>query len=233
MKRILAKVLFACCLIGFSHGYSQDNSRLTENRPVELEVLSWSPRIFVFHHFLNEEECDHLINLAEPYLTRSTVVDEHSSEGRIDEVRTSRGMFFPPYFEDALIQDIENRISLITLIPRENGEDIQVLHYQAGGQYQPHYDYFDTSTTGGAYHYNRGGQRVASFLMYLNTPEEGGYTVFPIANIQVTPRKGDALLFFDCDLEGQVDPLTLHGGAPVIKGEKWLATKWLRQHPFK
>ncbi len=69
--------------------------------------------------------------------------------------------------------------------------------------------------------------------MYLNTPEAGGETIFPYAHIKVTPCKGDALLFFDCQIDGAVDPLTLHGGAPVTSGEKWLATKWLRQYLFE
>jgi prolyl 4-hydroxylase len=26
---------------------------------------------------------------------------------------------------------------------------------------------------------------------------------------------------------------TLHGGAPVLEGEKWVATKWLREGAFE
>jgi prolyl 4-hydroxylase len=29
-----------------------------------------------------------------------------------------------------------------------------------------------------------------------------------------------------------VSTKTLHGGAPVLEGEKWVATKWLREREF-
>lgn len=110
--------------------------------------------------------------------------------------------------------------------------DSRTLHYGIGGEYKPHYDYFDPSTPGGLYHYNRGGQRVASFIVYLNTPEAGGETVFPKAKLRVKPEKGKALLFYNVDPEGKEDPMSFHGGAPVIAGEKWIITRWLRQGEF-
>ena len=44
----------------------------------------------------------------------------------------------------------------------------------------------------------------------------------------VKPKKGDALLFYSLKPSGQVDPKSLHAGCPVISGDKWSATKWLR-----
>ncbi len=209
-------------------------SVFAEKLNVDIEVLSWSPRIVIYHQFLSPEECDYLIEISKPYLTPSTVVDETKPNGRkIDKRRNSEGMAFPRDHQDPTITDIENRISLLTLIPPENGENIQVLHYHLGGEFQPHYDYFKSNTTGGASFLKMGGQRVASFLMYLNAPENGGATVFPKVGIEIQPVKGDALLFFDCHLDGSVDTQTLHGGAPVTGGEKWLATRWLRQNAYR
>jgi prolyl 4-hydroxylase len=67
--------------------------------------------------------------------------------------------------------------------------------------------------------------------MYLNTPLRGGATVFPDAHYEVFPVKGNAV-FFSYD---RPHPMTrsLHGGAPVLEGEKWVATKWLRQGSFE
>lgn len=211
----------------------EQNPLVKENISAEMEVLSWSPRIFVYRNFLTEEECDYLIEKAKPHLTPSTVVDDENNLGsKTDYRRSSEGMWFVQNHGDLILESIEQKISLLTHIPPENGENIQILHYNQGGEYQPHYDYFDINTTGGASYLMQGGQRVASFLMYLNTPEEGGETIFPYANVSVTPIKGDALLFFNCQINGSEDPITLHGGAPVKKGEKWLATKWLRQYDF-
>ncbi len=77
----------------------------------------------------------------------------------------------------------------------------------------------------------RGGQRVATLVLYLNTPQEGGATVFPDIDLAVHPMEGHAV-FFSYD---RPDPATgtLHGGAPVIRGEKWVATKWLREDRFE
>ncbi len=202
-------------------------------KTLDVEVLSWNPRIFLIHNFLTDAECDHVIAKSKPELTRSTVVDSGSETGKIHYARTSKGMFFPQITTDPVIKSIEDRISLFTMIPKENGEAIQVLHYEVGGEYQPHYDYFDPTSVGGAACYNRGGQRVASFIMYLHTTEGGGETIFPKAGVKVVPKKGNAVVFYDCTLDGREDPLSLHGGAPVAKGEKWIATKWLRVGPFK
>jgi prolyl 4-hydroxylase len=73
-----------------------------------------------------------------------------------------------------------------------------------------------------------GGQRIASVVMYLNTPEEGGGTAFPEVGVTVTARRGSAAYFaYEAG-----DRKSLHAGLPVIRGEKWIATKWLRQRPY-
>lgn len=46
------------------------------------------------------------------------------------------------------------------------------------------------------------------------------------------PRKGDALLFFSLYPNATPDPISLHGGCPVLQGEKWSATKWIHVDSF-
>jgi prolyl 4-hydroxylase len=114
--------------------------------------------------------------------------------------------------------------------PIENGEGMQILRYRPGAEYKPHYDYFDPALSGTPGILKRGGQRVGSLVCYLNTPAKGGATVFPDVHLDVAPVKGNAV-FFSYD---RPHPMTrsLHGGAPVIEGEKWVATKWLREGRF-
>jgi prolyl 4-hydroxylase len=195
--------------------------------------ISEYPRIFMLCRFLSDEECDHIIAIARPQLIASKVVDEQNKGEAFDSRRTSRGFFVHNSWSDPILIGIEKRIAAITDIPMEYGEDLHVLHYGVGGEYQPHYDYFNENTPGGAECMLRGGQRVASLIMYLNAPESGGETVFPRAKIFITPRKGDAILFYNCTPDGMVDPNSLHGGAPVIAGEKWIMTKWIREGLFK
>ena len=199
----------------------------------QMEIISESPKIIVFHNYLSEAECDYLIRYGAPSLARSTVVDNNSTASKVDNVRTSKGMFFPYNHNDGTIRNIERRISYTTNIPEDNGENIQLLHYTTGAEYKPHHDFFDPHTVGGSEHLKRGGQRHATFIMYLNTPGQGGETVFPLLNIKIPARKGDALLFYNSDPNGTVDKMTLHGGAPVIAGEKWIATRWLRLGKFQ
>jgi len=191
-----------------------------------------SPRIFVLPHFLSTDECDHLMKLSRPYLQPSLVVDDSKAHGeQLDTRRSSTGMSL--YSSDPLVKTIEQRIADLTSLPIENGETIQILHYGLGAEYVPHYDYFNPATPGGASFLERGGQRVATIILYLNTPEAGGETIFPHLGITVTPEKGRALLFYNCRPDGTVDPLTLHGGAPVKAGEKWIATRWIRTEKFQ
>lgn len=60
----------------------------------------------------------------------------------------------------------------------ENGESIQILHYENGQKYEPHFDYFHDKAN-----QELGGHRVATVLMYLSNVERGGETVFPNAEV--------------------------------------------------
>jgi prolyl 4-hydroxylase len=111
-----------------------------------------------------------------------------------------------------------------------HGEGLQILRYRPGAEYRPHHDYFDPVHPGTAKILERGGQRVGTLVMYLNTPEGGGATTFPDVGLEVAPVRGNAV-FFSYD-RAHPSTRTLHGGAPVTAGEKWVATKWLRQGVF-
>lgn len=205
---------------------------------VKPEIISWAPRIIVLHNFLSMEECDHLRAIAKPRLSISTVVDTKTGKGVQSQVRTSSGMFLnSAERKHPLIQGIEKRIAVYSQVPAENGELLQVLRYEKDQFYRPHHDYFSDT-----FNLKRGGQRIATMLMYLTDNVEGGETIFPMAGtgectcgnhtykgLSVKPIKGDAVLFWSMGLDGQSDPKSIHGGCEVLSGEKWSATKWMRQ----
>ena len=112
----------------------------------------------------------------------------------------------------------------------ENGEGLQILHYRPGTEYKPHYDYFDPAQPGTPTILQRGGQRVGTLVMYLGEPEKGGGTVFPDVHLEIAPKRGNAV-FFTYE-RPHPSTRTLHGGSPVLAGEKWIATKWLRERRF-
>jgi prolyl 4-hydroxylase len=130
-----------------------------------------------------------------------------------------------------LVRRIEERIAELVNWPVDNGEGLQILHYRPGAEYKPHHDYFDPVHAGTPTILKRGGQRVGTLVMYLNTPTHGGGTTFPDVNLEVAPIKGNGVFFS----YNRPHPITrsLHGGAPVIEGDKWVATKWLREGRFE
>ncbi|MDO9402652.1 MAG: 2OG-Fe(II) oxygenase [Polaromonas sp.] len=199
------------------------------DRFVDVLMAMREPEIVLFGGLLDAAECQALMEAARPRLSRSLTVDVKSGGEELNEDRTSQGMFFTRG-ESPLIARIEARIATLLGWPVENGEGLQVLRYGPGAEYKPHYDYFDPAEPGTATILQRGGQRVATLIMYLNEPAQGGATIFPDVRLQVAPQRGHAV-FFSYD---QPHPSThsLHGGAPVIEGEKWVATKWLREREF-
>ncbi len=199
------------------------------DREVRVVTSMRLPRVVVFGGLLSEDECDALVELARPRLLRSETVDTQTGGSEVNAARTSEGMFFERG-EAPLIQRIEQRIATLVHWPVENGEGLQVLRYRPGAEYKPHHDYFDPALPGTPTILQRGGQRVGTIVMYLNHPERGGATTFPDVGLEVAPVKGHAV-FFSYD-RAHVDTRTLHGGAPVLAGEKWVATKWLRQGVF-
>lgn len=211
-----------------------------------VELISWEPRSFVYHNFLSKEECEYLVSLARPNMLKSTVVDSATGKSKDSRVRTSSGTFLGRG-QDKIIRGIEKRIADFTFIPVEHGEGLQVLHYEVGQKYEPHYDYFHDQ-----YNTKNGGQRIATLLMYLSDIEAGGETVFPSVKVNsslipdwnelsecgksglsVRPRRGDALLFWSMRPDSSLDPSSLHGGCPVISGNKWSATKWMHVYEYK
>lgn len=187
------------------------------------------PDVTVYSNFLSESQCKELISLAENRLARSGVMDKETGKSVQNNMRTSSGMFFKRG-ETPLISEIEKRISQITGIPVDHGEGLQVLRYEVGQEYKPHHDYFDPKLAGFKATLEDAGQRVSTFLMYLNTPDRGGATIFPESGMAVGANVGNALLFKYP--KASPDEKVLHGGLPVEAGVKWVATKWLREKPF-
>ncbi|KAF7813706.1 putative prolyl 4-hydroxylase 4 [Senna tora] len=245
---LLSVLLISIFLIPREVSSSYAGSASAIINPSKVKQVSWKPRAFVYEGFLTDLECDHLISLAKSELKRSAVADNESGKSKLSEVRTSSGMFIPKN-KDPIVSGIEDKISSWTFLPKENGEDIQVLRYEHGQKYDPHYDYFVDKVN-----IARGGHRIATVLMYLTNVTKGGETVFPNAEepptrhrgsershdlsecakkgIAVKPRRGDALLFFSLLPNATPDTESLHAGCPVIEGEKWSATKWIHVDSF-
>ncbi len=236
-RHIVARVLnVPVTTLTFSTG-KRTNGRRTRHPVPPLQVIGDravrvtlsvdTPAIRVLEGLLSDEECDELIAQSRPRLQRSLTVDVDGRH-QTDERRTSQGMFFR-MGETPLVQRIEQRIATLLDMPTVHGEGLQILHYLPGQEYEPHYDWFDPDQPGFEAVTAKGGQRIASVIMYLNTPEADGGTHFPALGLTVTAIRGSAVYFaYETGEEA-----SLHAGLPVTRGEKWIATKWLRERPFR
>jgi len=199
------------------------------DRQVEVLLQIGSPRVVLFGNLLSPQECEDIIAAARPRMKRSLTVATRTGGEELNDDRTSDGMFFRRGENDTIAR-LEQRIARLVHWPIENGEGVQVLNYRPGAEYKPHYDYFDPTEPGTPALLARGGQRVGTLVIYLNNPIQGGGTTFPDIHLEIGPRQGNAVFFSYA--RAHPSTRTLHGGAPVIEGEKWIATKWLREREF-
>jgi prolyl 4-hydroxylase len=204
-------------------------------------------RYQILDNFLSKEECEQLIELAKPKLEPSTSWDIKIASARITDYRTSEQMYFT-LGENELVRSIEERIAQLTSIPVINGEGLQVLRYSGGGHYRTHCDWFDPNYKGNKPVLEHGGQRIMTVIMYLNDVQKGGETYFPkgipeglplsddekrvMKGFKVIPKQGRALWFHNVDEQGTPDPTTAHSGEDVLKDEKFIMTKWIRERPY-
>jgi hypothetical protein len=182
--------------------------------PRRVETLSLDkPRAFLFHGFMTEEECDHLVSISTAGLSKSGVVDAETGGSLISDIRTSSGAFVGRG-QDGVVARIEARIAAWSQIPEDHGEAIQVLRYEKSQEYRAHYDYF-------FHKQGEANNRIATVLLYLSDVDEGGETVFPNTaapagrtgqwsecaqqGVAVKPVKGNALLFWSMKVGGELD----------------------------
>ena len=203
--------------------------------------MSWQPRVTVLDGFLSARECALLISFARKGLKPSTVVDTSTGDSIADEWRTSSGYFLSEEEEHHwAVEAINDRISLFSQTPAENGEPMQVLRYTDGQFYKPHEDFIYPDKTSNVTF----ASRVATVVMYLTDGVVGGETWFvngtgscgcggeEVGGVSVQPKMGRAVLFWNTNLWGEADPTAMHAGCKVVGGEKWSATKWIGAQPW-
>jgi prolyl 4-hydroxylase len=183
--------------------------------------------IFYLRGVLSHDECDAMIEASAARIRGSTVVDPTTGQFVPDSRRSSFGTHFDRG-GDPVVKAVEQRLAVLSGLPEPNGEGLQILHYRVGGEYRPHFDYFDPATPGCALQLKHGGQRLLTIILYLNDVEGGGGTIFPELGLEFLPEKGAALMFASMTREGALQPQSLHGGSPVTSGVKWIATRWIR-----
>lgn len=192
------------------------------------EPLCERPRIRSFRSFVSRAVCDWIVARAQGRPTPALVYDAATGEGRPAGGRSNTAWEMSVADLDLVALAVRERIAAATGLSPRALEATQVLHYGPGQRFEPHFDVLDPAQPGHAAEIDRHGQRIVTFLLYLNEGYEGGATNFPRAGVSFRGRRGDGLMFANVDLAGAPEPLALHEGAPPTRGEKWLLSQWIR-----
>ncbi|WP_040286280.1 2OG-Fe(II) oxygenase [Sporosarcina koreensis] len=201
--------------------FNHIGKKITTDREIEIVAKVEEPLVVVLGNMLSDEECDELIRLSSDKLNRSKIGTTREE----NDIRTSSSMFIDET-DNLVITRIEKRIEAVMNIPIEHGEGLQILRYAPGQQYKAHHDYFSANS-------RVTNNRISTLVMYLNDVEQGGETFFPHLKLSVTPQKGMAVYFEYFYNDPALNDMTLHGGAPVEIGEKWVATQWMRKQRIR
>ena len=212
---------------------------------------------YTIENFLNNEECNLLINDGSKKLERSYVMGSNNKkeyENQISNVRTSSQSWLNKNdikYKNILtkVNNLVNSFLNFEKIKLDQYEDIQVVNYKENQEYKPHYDicHPDQCVKEHKTHCEKDYERFKSLryitvLIYLNDDFSGGETFFPKINLKIKPQKGKVLLFFNCNpnqntkKNGKCDVIqnSEHGGLPVLKSNnnsksgKWIANFWIR-----
>lgn len=187
------------------------------------ETVCERPAVTRFAGLFTPAECAFLAAAAAPMLEPAVVVDPESGRQRPDPVRVCDSAGFPWPLENPAVHALNRRLAAASGTAPEQGEPLQVLRYRPGGEYKPHFDAIPGFAN----------QRAMTFLVWLNEDYEGGETFFPTAGLKLKGRTGDAILFRNAGTDGRRDPDSGHSGLPVARGEKLIASRWIRQGPFE
>ena len=193
-----------------------------EADPGVYRVPVEAAEIWAVSDFLAPAECDEMITLIDRTAEPSRVLDHgynqvwrSSYSGDVDR-------------NDSFVKMIERRIDDLLGIPHENGETMQGQRYEPGQEFKPHMDWFWTKAPYWKEEAQRGGQRSVTAMIYLNDVEEGGTTDFPNIGVSIPPQRGALIVWNNACVDGSLNQATIHAGRPVIKGVKYVITKWYR-----
>jgi len=224
--------------------YSIRNDPYYIIHPIALEEIHPAPhQILLFHHVMDDVECDQVASLAGDKMKQSGIgVDKQVSDLRLSQSH---------WIEDRtnkLVDKLSERMNWITGLrtsamfdkgaKKEEYEYLQIGSYGTGGYYDVHQDplfvykdhhYIASSVEPSRLGTYPTGDRMSTLMFYLSHTKAGGYTVFPRLGVAVRPEKGSAILWHNIQEDGWSDMMMLHGGCPVILGRKIVANKWIRE----
>ena len=222
LRRLAAKYDWAARQNALLEGMAINDEGDPQRSPPRRVELA-SPMVASSPQLLSRAECRYLIETAFPGLAPASVVDPTTGAFIQDPVRRALCCAFPFVREDLVIHAINRRIAAFSDTSWDRGEPAQVLVYRPGDEYRLHNDALPAGTAN---------QRVRTVLVALNDTYEGGHTTFPHLGIAWRGKPGDALMFDSVRPNGTPEPLSEHCGSPVVRGQKAILSRWIRERPL-
>jgi prolyl 4-hydroxylase len=192
--------------------------------PCEKRVLNEAPRVVAIESFLPKPACEWLIGLAKGRVRPAQVYGADGQPAIEADSRSNSSVEFGAGNCDVVMLLTRQRIAAAIGVPVGALENSQILHYDVGQRFSRHHDYLDPDLVDVV----QRGQRIVTFLVYLNVEFDAGETDFPYLGVRHKGGTGGALYFGNLTPAGVPDPRTLHAGLPPTRGEKWLLSQWVR-----
>jgi hypothetical protein len=200
--------------------------------PPPSSTLADEPRIVLYPEFLPDAVCGWLIERARGRLERALVYEAVTKQTKEHATRTNTAAIFNLLDTDFVCVLTQIRMAASLGRALRHFEPITVLHYDRGEQITEHYDFVDPQLPDYDREIAEKGQRVVTFLIYLNDDYGGGETEFPRAGVSHKGRRREALYFVNALRDGSADIRTLHAGRPPVDGEKWIVSQFVRNRPL-
>jgi prolyl 4-hydroxylase len=159
---------------------------------------------------------------------RARVYDAASKTDVVSQARTNTAAGFNLMETDLVHLMVQTRISAASGLPVANMEGATVLHYDVGEEIANHYDFVDPSIPDYQEEVRTRGERIMTFLVYLNDDYGGGETDFPRLGVRHKGRRGEGLYFINALPSGEPDRRSWHAGQPPVSGEKWILSQFIR-----
>lgn len=171
--------------------------------------------------------CNWLIGRAQGRLQPALVYDSVSRANLQHEMRSNSMAVYNAATFDVVQFLVQSRMSLACGYPMQHFEEPTILHYEVGQQIKPHFDFIDAQAPDYVRQIRERGQRMVTFLLYLNDDYEGGETTFPELGIVNRGSSGSGLFFINAHPDLSPDRRMLHTGSPPTRGQKWIVTQFI------
>jgi len=158
--------------------------------------------------------CEWLISRSRTRLERAKVYDAVARAEMVHDMRSNTVANFNFVTYDVVQVLVQARMAAICGYPLRHFEAPTVLHYDIGEQIKPHFDFIDVNAPDYAQQIREQGQRMITFLLYLNEGYEGGETTFPELGIANRGARGEGLYFINANPDSTPDRRMLHTGSP-------------------